>query len=201
MSLFIATLFIDSRLKLAMPEKCILLEDKVGLKNKWDPVTPGLCTEELIHRGSLLVELTETEARETYQYFTNKLPLNYKKYSDDSAKLYCNPVDVRQLNDKQFSFLLGVKLPFDQYKALNILNWVEKLRVGCGVNVTIPTIPHPVRGIIQYIGPLLGEEGTKFGIELLVSQCVLKISLVSLISLIHNPVNNVLLGEERGRRQ
>jgi len=178
-----------------MPENCILLEDKVGYKlsDKWNPLAPRSYTEERILRGSLLVELTEIEARETDQYFTN--PLNYKKYYDESVKLYCKPEYVRQLNDKQFNLLLGVKLPFDRCKALNILNWVEKLRIGYAVNVTIPTIPHPVRGVIRYIGPLPSEEGTKFGIELLVSQCVLNV--------IYNPVtNNVCtLGDERGRSQ
>jgi len=167
-----------------MSEKCILLKDEVGHKqtNKWNILAARSYIEEHILRGSLLVELTDAEARETHQYFTN--PLNYKKYSDNSVKLYCKPEHVCQLNDKQFNLLLGVKLPSDRYKALNILNCVEKLRVGYGVNVTIPTIPHPMRGIIRYIGPLRGEEGTKFGIELLVSQYVLNV--------IYNPVTNVL---------
>ena len=153
-----------------MPEKCILLEDKVAQKqtsNKWNPLAAKSFVGDRILRGSLLVELTDVEARETQQYFS--VPLNYKKHLDDSVKVHCKPEQVRQLNDQQFSLLLGVKLPFDRYKVLNILHWVEKLKVGYGVNVTIPTIPHPVRGIIRYIGPLPGEEGTKFGIELLVS--------------------------------
>jgi len=174
-----------------MPEKCILLKDKVGHKPiyKWNPLAARSYSEERVLKGTLLVELT---ARETHQYFTK--PLNYKKYSDDSVKLYCKPEHVCQLNDKQFNLLLVVKSPFDRYKTLNILNWAEKLLPGDGVNVTIPTITHPVRGVIQYIGPLPGEEGTKFGIELLVSQCVLNV--------IYNPITNVCtLGEQRERSQ
>jgi len=105
-----------------MPEKCILLENKVAYKqtgNKWNPLTPKSYTDERILKGTLLVELTEAEARETHQYFTN--PLNYKKCYDDSVKLYCKPEYVHQLNDKQFNLLLGVKFPFDRYKVLNIL--------------------------------------------------------------------------------
>jgi len=168
-----------------MPEKCILLEDVVAHKqtgSKWKPLAPRLYIEVRILRGTLLVELTKAEARETHQYFPN--PLNYKKYSDDSVKLYCKSEHVRQLNDKQFNLLLGVKTPFDRYKALNILNWVETLKTKDIVNVTIPTIPHPVKGIVQYIGSLPGEEGTKFGIELLVSQYVLNV--------IYNPFTNIL---------
>ena len=140
-----------------MLEKCVLLEDKSAYKytTKW--------SQDIVLKGSLLVELTYGEVRETWSR-----PLNYKKYSDNSVELYCKPEDVRQLNDEQFNLLLGVKHPVDCYKALDILDWVETLRVGSGVNVTIPTIPNAVKGIIRYIGPLPGEEGTKFGIELLV---------------------------------
>lgn len=150
-----------------MPEKCILLEDKPahrGHISKSNSLTNVL-------KGSLLVELTEREANETRKYFTT--PLNYKKYSDDLVKLYCEPEYVLQLNDEQFNLLLGVKYPLDRYKALGILHWAEKLKVGNEANVTIPIIPHPVRGIARYIGSLAGVEGTAFGIELLVSQYVL----------------------------
>ena len=159
-----------SLLPLVMPEKCILLEDTIAYKqiSKWNKLTSKPFTEDCILRGSLLVELTDAEARESNQYFTP--PLNYKKYSDDLVKLYCKPELVLQLNDQQFNLLLGVKHLFDRYIALNILNWVEKLKAGFGVNVAIPTIPNPVRGVIRYVGPLPGEEGTKFGIELLVSE-------------------------------
>ena len=155
-----------------MPEKCILLEDAVAQRQtshkSWNPLATKSVVGERLLRGSLLVELTDVEARETQLYFTPSL--NYKKFSDDSLKLYCKLEQVLQLSDEQFSLLLGVKLPFDRYKVLNILPWVEKLKAGFCVNVTIPTIPQPVRGIVRYIGSLPGEEGTKFGIELLVSQ-------------------------------
>ena len=154
-----------------MPEKCILLQNVVAEKKTisiWSSWVLNPFTDECLLKGSLLVELTGGEARETLQRFNP--PLNYKKYSDDSVKLYCKPEQVFQLSDEQFSLLSGVKLLFDRYKVLNILYWVEKLKVGDGVNVTIPTIPYPVRGIIRYIGSLPGEEGTKFGIELLVSK-------------------------------
>ena len=153
-----------------MPEKYILLVDTAAHKqtvSRWNPLAARSYSDELILRGSLLVELTESEARQTLQYFA--VPLNYKKYSDDSVKLYCKPEQVLQLNDSQFSLLLGVKYPYDRYKALNILQWVEKLTVGHGVSVAIPTIPHPVRGMVRYRGILPHENGTRFGIELLVS--------------------------------
>ena len=144
-----------SLLSLVMPEKCILLVDKVAYKqiiSKWSILTAKSFTEERILRGSLLVELTEAESRDSNQYFAP--PLNYKKYSDDLVKFYCEPEQILQLNDQQFNLLLGVKLPFDRYKAMKILNWAEKLRVSFGVNVAIPTILNPVRGIILYVGPL-----------------------------------------------
>ena len=154
---------------LAMPEKYILLEDvdAYKLSTKRNILSAKSFLDERLLRGCLLVEHTKSEARETSQYFTP--PLNYKKYSDDSVKLYCKPEQVLQLNEEQFNLLLGVKYPYDRYKALNILQWVEKLRVGYGISVAIYTIPHPVRGIIRYKGLLPGEGGIKFGIELLVS--------------------------------
>lgn len=155
-----------------MPEKCILLEDTTAYKQtkNWSILTEKSFTEQSILRGSLLIELTEAESMENSQHFAP--PLNYKKYpgfSYDLVILYCKPEHVLQLNDQQFDLLVGVRLPFDRFKALNILSWVEKVRVRSGVKVATPTIPNPVSGVIRYTGPLLGEEGTKFGIELLVS--------------------------------
>ena len=151
-----------------MPEKYILLEDTNAHKllNKQNRGILSVAHEHIL-KGSLLVELAEAEIRESYQHFTS--PVNYKKYSDDSVKLYCKPEQVLQLNYQQFSLLLGVKSAFDRFKALSNLSWVEKLAVGFGVKVSIATIPIPVKGIIRYVGALPGEDGTKFGIELLVS--------------------------------
>ena len=153
-----------------MPEKCILLEDINAFKqtNKWGILSAKSFTEDRILRGSLLVELTDAESRETNLYFSP--PLNYKRYSDESVMLYCTPSQVLQLNDQQFNLLLGVKHPFDRFRALNILHWVEKLRVGVGVKVAICGIHNPAIGVIRYLGQLPGEEGIKFGIELLVSE-------------------------------
>ena len=173
-----------------MPKKCILLKDAVACRqvsNKWNPLLPKYVAEHLL-RGTLLVELTEDEAQKNHQRFTAQL--NYKKHSDDSVKLYCKPEQIQQLSDKQFDLLLAVKLPVGRYKALNILNWVEKLKVGCSINVIISTTPQPVGGIIQYIGSLPSEDGTKFGIELMVSE---------MISIITCPYRMLTLQENRGK--
>ena len=146
-----------------MPEKCILLENKPAHR---DLTGSNSLNRDNALKGSLLVELTEGEARETHQSYST--PLNYKKFSNHLVKLYCEPEYVCQLNDKQFNLLLAVKYPFDRYKALEILHWAEKLKVGDGIFVTISASLQPVRGIIQYIGSLRGEEGTMFGVELLV---------------------------------
>lgn len=157
-----------------MPKKCILLEDSVACVQIRGWLSSSYGDERLL-KGSLLVELTGAEGRdgrESRSPYAN-IPFNYKKYSNDSIKLFCKPEQILQLNDKQFNLLLGVKYYSNRYKALNILHWVEKLKVGNAVNVAIPTIPQPVRGIIRYIGTLPDEVGTKFGIEMLVSHCVL----------------------------
>ena len=62
-----------------MSGKCILLEDAVAQKqtrNIWNPLAPKTFVGERLLRGSLLVELTDSEAREAQQYFTPTL--NYK---------------------------------------------------------------------------------------------------------------------------
>ena len=148
-----------------MPEKCIILENKPAHR---PTARSNSLSRDSVLRGSLLVELTEGEARESQQHFPT--PLNYKKYSNDLVKLYCEPEYVRQLNETQFNLLLAVKYPLNCYKALDILHWVEKLKVGDNINVSISASPQDVSGIIRYIGPLPGKEGTIFGVELLVSQ-------------------------------
>lgn len=147
-----------------MSGKFVLLEDTVAYKQNDCLKT---FVDERLLKGTLLVRLTGAESSETQQYFTT--PLNYRKYSDSSIKLYCKPEHVLPLNDEQFSLLLGVKYSFDRYKILDTIPWVEKLKVGYIVCVTIPFVSHPLRGVIQYIGPLPGENGTRFGIEFLVS--------------------------------
>ena len=150
-----------------MPEKCIVLESKPA--HRYTSRTGSLAQDNVL-KGSLLVELTEDEARESQQFFTT--PLNYKKYSNNLVKLYCEPEYVCQLNDKQFNLLLAVKSTFDCYKAFHILHWVEMLRVGDEVNVTTFSNLQPARGVIRYIGSVHGEEGTMFGVELLVCSCI-----------------------------
>ena len=147
-----------------MPEKCILLKNNPA--HRYTSRSSSLARDNVL-KGTLLVELTEGEARESLQFVTT--PLNYKKYSNNLVKLYCEPEYVRQLNDKQFNLLLAVKSSFDCHKALDILHWVEKLRVGDDVKVTISYNLEPVKGAIRYIGTLHGEDGTMFGVELLVS--------------------------------
>ena len=152
-----------------MPEKCILLEDTSGHRRipKKNPLAQRSYGQENLLKGSLLVELTVAEVREAHQHF--HAPLNYKKFFDNAVKLYCMPEQVLQLNDKQFELLLGVKYPFDRYKVMNILYWAENLKVGDDINVTISASPDRVKGIIRYIGTIPVEEGTRFGIELSVS--------------------------------
>ena len=165
---------ITSLLFIVMPEKYLLLEDVKAHRKafSWNPLAPVSYVDGDIYRGTLLEDLTEAEAKATQQYFT--VPLNYKTYPDDTLRLFCKPEQVLQLNETQFNLLLGVKSTSNCYKALNILNWVEKLKVGYGVYVTIPNIHNPVRGVVRYVGSLPDEEGTKFGIEMLVSQVYIK---------------------------
>ena len=79
----------------------------------------------------------------------------------DSSLLY-------YLSKHQRNLFLGVINPFDRLELLGQLEWVESLREGSEVYVTIPTVTAPVKGIVRYIGSLPGEEAIKFGVELMV---------------------------------
>ena len=92
----------------------MLLVDRIGFKSSksWLSHAP---VEEYVHRGTLLVGLTETEAKETKQYYSPTL--NYKTLSSENVvQLYCKPEDVYPLTLQHKGFLMGIKSAFDQYR-------------------------------------------------------------------------------------
>jgi len=155
---------------MAMSDTYMLLVDLIGYKisKSWWPSKP---VDEHFLKGTLLVGLTEAEARDTKQYYSRTL--NYKSLLDPSAQLFCKPKEVYLLTLLQKGLLFGIKSPFDRYQMSKCLQWAENLTVGDGVHVNIRGIPSSVKGIIRYIGNLPEENGTKFGVELLVSCCVI----------------------------
>ena len=124
-----------------------------------------------VHKGSLLVYLDSLTVKKTQEKY-NCL-MNYKvadRYENPQSGvfLFVTGSSILLITTFQRDFLLGVKQTVCRMELLERLRWVQSLKVGSDVYVTIATIPTPVRGIIRYIGGLSGEEGRKFGIELMV---------------------------------
>ena len=118
-------------------------------------------------KGTLLAVMSNNEARMTADRFDP--PHNYKCVLDhEITTLYCKPTEVYRLTKSERNLLQGVPRNDERIEVLHNLDWVDKLHFGSCVYVTIPTIPVPVRGVVCHIGGLIGEVGTKFGIELLV---------------------------------
>jgi len=155
---------------MAISDTYMLLVDLIGHKisKSWWSSKP---TNEPIFGGALLMGLTEAEAQDTKRY--HDPTLNYKILSDPSIQLFCEPEELYLLTIHQKGLLLGINLPFDRYQMSKYLQWAENLAVGDGVYVNIGGIPSSVKGIIRYMGTLPEEHGTKFGVELLVSCCVI----------------------------
>ena len=87
----------------------------------------------------------------------------------NTALVFVDFTVLYYLSKQQRDLLLGVTNLYNRLEILGRLEWVESLRKGSEVYVTIATITtSPVRGIVRYIGGLPGEEGRKFGVELLV---------------------------------
>ena len=127
---------------------------------------------ELLHvifsKGSLLVKLNKQDIsafKKTYG-----CNVNYAVYSiasNDSYLLVGNHI-VHTITTEQKDFLYGIERHIERIEVYKNLEWIEKITVGSKVYVTISTTPYPVKGVVRWIGKLLGEYGKKFGIELLV---------------------------------
>ena len=166
---------------MALSDTFMLLVDRIGYKSSKSWYSRG-SSEEHVHRGTLLVGLIEAEAKETKKYYSPTL--NYKTLSSENVvQLYCKPEDVYPLTLQHKGFLMGIKSAFDQYRMSKCLQLAGNLAVGDGIHVNIKSIPSLVKGIIRYIGNLPGEDGTKFGVEMLVSCCV--------VNCIHSVLINV----------
>ena len=146
----------------------LLLEDVIGYSHQDILIEDQIVTRDqklLVNKGSLLTVLSQREAKATSGHI-NPLP-NYKYVSNHvTITLHCKARYVFPITRNQRDLLHGVPSKSDRIEVLNNLIWVEKLNYGSYVYVTIPTIPTPVSGVVCHIGPLEGEVGTKFGIEL-----------------------------------
>jgi len=150
----------------------LLLENVIGYSHEdvvYDDQFVRYNHEHMIIKGSLLTMMSYNEAKTICNF---NPPHNYKFVSGHvTITLHCKPKQVYPVTKSQRNLLNGVIRENDRIEVLHNLDWVDKLKVESYVYVTIPTIPTPVKGIIRHIGPLKGEAGTKFGIELQVCGC------------------------------
>ena len=143
----------------------VLLKDGHGYKEEIkDELTPVV-----MHQGSLLAyldSLVTNRIKEKYDCI-----VNYRLADacyDSEVFFFATDSSILYITSRQRDLLLGIEDLQHRVQALDKLEWVESLTVGCEVCVTIDDTTAPVRGIIRYIGELPGEEGRNFGVELLV---------------------------------
>ena len=153
----------------------VLLQDIDGFKEEISFVGYGKQLKPVtVAKGSLLIRLNPSvvnAVRRQHDYSANfRVDSSTKNLRDGSSKnteiLSVNSNVLYFLSEYQRDLLLGIKNPRNRLEVLGRLEWVESLRKGDEVYVTIATIIAPVRGVIRYIGGLPGEDGRKFGIEL-----------------------------------
>ena len=146
----------------------VLLKSGRGFKEEkgerqFKPVT--------VHKGTLLVYLDSLAVKriqEKYNCLMNYKVADGYEIFESEVFLFVTGSSISHITTLHRDFLFGVKQTHCRMELLKSLQWVQSLRLGSDVYVTIATIPTPVRGIIRYIGELPGEEGTKFGIEMMV---------------------------------
>ena len=128
-------------------------------------------------KGTLWIYLdsfTTTRIQKKFGCLVNYKLADRSETHQSEVFLFNTGSDILLITTLQRDFLLGVKQPHCRMELLERrLRWVESLIVGSKVFVTIATIPVPVMGVIRYIGALLGEEGRKFGIEIMV--CIINV--------------------------
>ena len=150
----------------------ILLQDRAGKKeHKAFFFGYGSSfTEKHVLRGELLHRLSQEEFRVLKLQAANAWlpPMNFKFFNDQSVKLYCDPHVVHLLSYAQKELLVGICSPFDRFKAIEKLDWAEKLAKSSVVYVAIKGVPVAAKGVVRYIGKLPGQQGTHFGVELYV---------------------------------
>ena len=156
-----------------LPLYGLLLQDIQGFKEDTSFIGDGQQFMSIqILKGSLISRLKTSDItviKTVYECF-----VNYKVDTEPQSNMYlfAGPEYVFPLSGLQRDFMLGVKKHSDRLEMLGKLKWIESLKKGSEVYVTIATIPVPVRGVVRYIGGLPGKDGRKFGIELMVRMYV-----------------------------
>ena len=125
-------------------------------------------------RGELATKVPEKSAAGQQQMYQTV-------YSDQSATFYDSDEDsaVAPLLGNQALLLAGVKSREERYKLFitaGKLEWGSSLKLNDAVLVSLNHLQAAdndatlkTTAVIQYVGPIKGENGIKFGVEIVVS--------------------------------
>ena len=153
-------------------EAAILLKDIQGEKN-YGKIT-GLLKSGVksVYRGELVLTLPRVKVIPRKD---GKPAHNYQLASDPAVTLFCTEDDVAPLSDYEYHLMAAVKSREARYEVFqkDILDWGSKLVAEMIVHVGLPSKAavsnQHALAIIRYIGPLPGENGVQFGVEIMVS--------------------------------
>ena len=152
----------------------LLLRDTYGDKGgSWFPSLRKKKDQPVL-RGSLLRPIAMKDSGSTAD---GKPAYNYKVYNEEII-FYCSEQEVAPLTEYEFNLLCGIKQPSVRYATFvdenDIVDWGVKLRMNDKVYVSLPTKQAIettwCQAVVRWIGVLPGEEGTKFGVEIIVSK-------------------------------
>ena len=148
----------------------LLLEEMCGRKYLTECMlsNPTTYESQIVKKGTLLKATTLEECSHLVK--KSGFPFNYKVMDDLNIRLQCSTIQVHQLTLCQMRLLQAVEGLGDRVEVLHKLEWAEGLRCGVGVHVTIPSHPHPIKGIIQQCGQSPDKIGIKFQVRLIVSK-------------------------------
>ena len=149
--------------------KFILLHDRVGQTIERNVFSLGFSTKSTpaqVLRGDLLEALPEAEQPED----STKIAL--VGIDRKSLRLECTLECLTRLSDEDANLLLAISSLEERYQTLMDsfrLDFGRKIFVGCRVYVTVKGISRKLPGVVWYKGELPSNNGTMFGVELIVS--------------------------------
>ena len=171
-----------------MDKGAILLKDHVGEKSESTlgmikRVVSGKSAVVNILRGELVEPIPGDELAPRTE---GQTPYNYRWKKDLAVLLYCHDYDIAPLSDKEFHLLEGIQTPNARYEVFisgEKLDWGCNLNPGDTVYVNIPGLTvlsnHRAAAVIRFVGGLVHlpgmphQPGLMFGIEIMVSTCVM----------------------------
>lgn len=158
-------------------EGVILMRDSQGEKIE-SGILPALKTKmgvenrPVVLQGELLLPIRG----DVPQRKDGQIPHNYFVKRDPSITLLVDGVDMTPLSDTEFQLLEGIRSLSTRhvlFKEGRKLDWATSLKPDSVVYATIPgknrAKSECTKAAIRYIGPVEGQRGIQFGIEILVS--------------------------------